>query len=160
MSNPQQKKKIKIPKNLSNNERKVLGELIVDYIKERSKKGLDSQNRPFKKYDETYLRHPDFKLADKTKKVNLSFTGEMLDDLEVLSHTKGSLTIGYEAGSTTNDKAFYNIEEHKRDFLGITQEDVNRIANKLPETDEKPIIEIASFTKAILEGLKKKNESK
>ena len=63
--------------------------------------------------------------------VDLTLTGDMLDDLDLLTHRKGSVTVGFERGSFENDKAEGNAR--KRPFLGITQRELNVLIREVKD---------------------------
>ena len=122
--------KIKIPEHLKPSQREMLGEEIVDFIINRSAAGKDKNGNKFPNYTKSYA---DKKGVD-TDQVDLVLTGDMMDELEVLSHKKGELTIGYQKGADVNDKAEGNIlgtygqdkpnKKKARDFLGISKQDL------------------------------------
>lgn len=106
---------------------------VIDFILRRTSRGLDKNNRPFKSYSDSYKESLDFKNAGKTSRVNLELSGDMLTGLEVVNiGTAGFITIGYEEGTEENDRAAWNrnnlrSSHPKRDFLGITDKDLNKI---------------------------------
>jgi hypothetical protein len=124
---------IEIPKAYSSEFRKAIGQSIVEYIRERSDKGLDKNNKSFPKYSIPYTKSLDFKVSGKSKKVDLKLSGDMLAALQVISDKPGEIRIGYKKG-IENDKAEGNIigsygrpkgnGTKARDFLGITSKDL------------------------------------
>ena len=128
MAEPKQDVIITIPGNISAADREVLGNEIARFIIERTRKGLDINNRPFKAYSESYKDSIDFDNAGKTNRVNLTLTGEMLNTVELLSHGLGFVKIGFD-DSESNDKASFN-RQNGRDFLGINQKDLNLLISK------------------------------
>lgn len=131
------KVRIKIPDDLSAKDREGLAFDVLEFIRNRTEKGKDKNNRSFKKYSTAYTESLDFSIAGKSKKPNLKLSGDMLDDMDLLSHKKGSILIGYENGSENNAKADGNItgsygrpsgnSKHARDFLGITKKDLKKV---------------------------------
>ena len=91
----QQKIKIKIPKNYNPQERVALAIEIIEQIQDRTSKGKDKNGDDFAAYSKAYTKSFDFKLAGKSKKVNLELSGEMLNALTLLNHKAGSITVGY-----------------------------------------------------------------
>lgn len=92
--------------------------------------GERARNKNFPKYTEKYEK---FKGQ---KNVDLTLSGEMLDGLQVLSHKKGSVLIGFENGTEENDKAEGNITgsygrspnpRKARNFLGLTASEIKSI---------------------------------
>lgn len=125
MAEPSQAKIINIPNRFSARQRKQIGQDIIARIKERTSLGLDRNNRLFAGYSPNY---------EKSGTVNLRVSGDMLAGLEVLSHGRGFIRIGF-ASRRTNDKAAF-IQAPRgqkagnqpvREFVGISQADLNRI---------------------------------
>lgn len=124
MAEPSQSRIIQIPERLSGRQRREVGQAVVDFIKRRTQSGLDVNNRLFASYSPNY---------DKTGTVNLTVSEQMLNSLELLSHGKGFIRIGF-GNTTANNKAGY-IQAPRgqksgsavREFVGISQGDLNRI---------------------------------
>lgn len=123
------KETIKIPREIRPDQREAIAEEIIDFIRDRSFAGLDKNNRKFKKYTKQYAAKKGVSVGD----VDLVLEGEMLDELAMLSHKAGEITIGYEKGSDVNAKAEGNIigsygkdpdPKKARDFLGLTKKDL------------------------------------
>jgi hypothetical protein len=128
------KEKILIPKKLKPAQREVIADEVIDFIRDRSFAGLDKNNKKFKKYSDQYAKKKGVGVDD----VDLVLEGEMLDELMLLSHKAGEITIGYEKGSPVNDKAEGNIlgsygrdpnPKKARDFLGISRKDLMDIVD-------------------------------
>ena len=138
----QQKFSINIPTGYSDENKKRIGDAIIDFIKNRSKKGLDKNNNKFARYTKDYAEEKGVSPKD----VDLTLSGEMLDSLSVLSVGRKSLDIGYQKGDLINDKVEGNItgsygqpmgdSSKARDFLGIDDKDLNFIFNQYPKNDE------------------------
>jgi hypothetical protein len=147
---------IDIPKGYSPAEREVIAEEIIDFIRERSAKGLNKNNREFPGYSEEYEKSLNFKIAGKSKdKVDLTLSGDMLGALSLLSDSNGKIMIGFENGTEENAIADGNIRgtygkskpsSKKRDFLGITKADLAKILDDHPleESDSADAISRAS----------------
>lgn len=141
-----QKFSVEIPKGYTPAEREVIAEEIIDYIRDRSQKGLNKNNREFPGYSEEYEKSLNFKIAGKDKgKVDLTLSGDMLGALTVLSHSNGKLLIGFENGTEENAIADGNIRgtygqakpgAKRRDFLGITKADLAKILDEHPIEDQ------------------------
>lgn len=139
MGTKHQKIEIKIPNDLPPADRKKLGEDIIEFIVDRTQKGIDKDGRPFKKYSKAYINSLDFKIAGKSKgKVDLQLSGDMLAALSVLDYSKeGKVVLGFKKGSEENAKADGNIRGtygqstpnpgKARDFLGINRRDLATI---------------------------------
>lgn len=142
----QQKFTVDIPQGYSSEERRSIGLDIIERIIERTQKGKDKNNEDFSgaagKYSDSYKKSFEFKLAGKGSKVNLTLSGEMLNALEVLETSDGTITIGYNARDRfNNDKAEGNIlgsygrdpdPAKARDFLGISSDEMDNILKKYP----------------------------
>lgn len=151
----QMKTRIELPKGLSPNDREIILEEVVDFIKKRTRKGKDKDNRSFAAYSKEYKQSLDFKNAGKSgSKVNLVLSGDMLAALDVLSHRNGSGFIGYESGTEENSRAEGNIKGtygqrkpisgKKRDFLGITEKDLEKVLNS-PRVVERLEIDVSEL---------------
>ena len=134
----------RVPIQLDQQARVDIGNRVVDFIRQRTEKGLDKNNRPFKGYSTSYIESLDFKNAGKSRTVDLQLSGDMLTDLDIISTTTpGFITIGYEAGTEENNRAAWQRNNTrpnfpKRDFLGIAQKDLDRIVNRY--LAENPIV--------------------
>lgn len=143
----QQKFTAKIPKKYSEEERVAIGLEIIDFIIDRTQKGKDKKGKDFSgpagKYSKSYMKSFDYKMAGKGKKVNLTLSGEMLNALTILETAEGEITIGIpEDDDFNNAKAEGNIKGtygkskpipgKKRDFLGISSDDLKAITSKYP----------------------------
>ena len=124
-----------MPDKLTPRQRVRLSEDVLEFIEKRTiKKGLDKNNNKFAPYTKDYQK---FKGQ---KKVDLKLNDEMIKALELISHRRGSLLIGYENGTEQNAKADGNIrgtygqskpiKGKARPFLGIFKKDVNALAKK------------------------------
>lgn len=154
----QQKVVIKVPESLSKTERTALAVEIINFIRKRTAKGKDKDNKNFPKhktkrkgkkiisgtigkYSASYVKSSDFKNAGKSSRlINMELSGDMMGELSVLNvKRKGELTIGYKNGTPENSKAEGNIKgtygnskrvQAPRNFLGITREDLKKVTKK------------------------------
>lgn len=162
MATKWQRVRIAIPKTYSPTERIAIGEEIVRKIRERTLKGIDKDNEKFHKYSKAYAGSLNFKLAGKSKSnVNLKLSGDMLASLAVLSHSAGSVMVGFENGTTENGKADGNIRGtygHPtpigpgRDFLGLPKKEIDAILSKYPRDDKEESLSRAQEIIASVEG--------
>lgn len=122
-------------------QREVIAEEILDFIRDRTFAGMDKNGKQFKKYSAAYAKKKGVGVDD----VNLVLSGEMMDELIMLSHKNGEITIGYEKGSDVNDKAEGNITgsygrdpnpKKARDYLGISRKDLMDIVDIYTGNDE------------------------
>lgn len=146
--------RIDLPEQLSSGDRELVLDEVTDFIRKRTQKGKDKNNKAFPRYSKDYKASLDFRNAGKSSKVNLTLSGDMLAAMDILSHKKGSGLIGYENGTEENSRAEGNIKGtygqrssipgKKRDFLGIAQKDLDKIINK-PSIIEKLSIDVSSL---------------
>lgn len=131
--------KVDIPKTIKPEDREDLGHDIVEFIRQRTESGKDANGNTFPGYSKAYMKSLDFKIAGKTKRVNLTLSGDMLAELDVLRHKAGEITIGYDRGSENYGKAEGNIngsyggdddKKKARNFLGISKADLKKILAK------------------------------
>ena len=155
MAAKQQKVKIPIPKGYNPAQRKAIALEVIDFIVRRTQGGKDKNNRAFPKYSKEYKQSLDFKNAGKSGQVNLTLSGDMLADIELLKQQRGELTVGFEGGTETNARAEGNIlgtygqktsTGKKRDFLGLTKKALGKILKDFPLRDKE---ELAKKTAAI-----------
>lgn len=122
-----QSKVISIPREFSGTRRKRIGNDIVEFIRSRTKSGLDVSNNLFSGYSKAY---------SKSGRVNLTLTAQMLGNLKLLSHGPGFIRIGFDSGSA-NDKASWvqhptgqKSGSPAREFVGIATTDLTRILDR------------------------------
>lgn len=130
--------RIPIPSDLSASERDELADKVVEFIRQRTERGIGVKRRgdgwvnvTFPPYSEEYIESAAFKAAGKSRnKVNLKLSGDMLAEFDVLSVSKGSILIGYQNGTENNDKAEGNADRG-RDHLGISKTDLNMLIKQV-----------------------------
>lgn len=144
-------------KSLSKEDRKALAEDIVDYIRKNAERGkgaptsidspeVISRYRTFKKYTEIYEKSLDFKIAGKNKgqTPDMTLSGDMLAELDVIDVKKDKIIIGYDPSSENAGKAEGNIRgtygqsgngnpKVRKNFLTISKSDLNRLIKKYEE---------------------------
>ena len=144
------KEKIKIRKGYNRQQRKIIGQEIIDFIIERTQSGKDKRNSAFPSYSKSYKDSKEFEIAGKSSKVNLSLSEEMLNSIELLSHSDGEVVVGFNRNDSRNNgvaegniKGTYGqaspIPGKKRDFLGITAGDKGEIQDKYPLRNKKKL---------------------
>ena len=125
-----QSKIITIPTRYTKQIRERIGNDIISKIKSRTNEGLDVNNTFFSPYSSEY---------EKTGKVNLKVSGDMLAGLTVLSTGRGFIRIGFNS-AISNDKAAF-IQQPRgqkrgkqpiRRFVGISQQDLSIILERYP----------------------------
>lgn len=130
----QQKVVIPIPVDYGPDERDAIGQEIIDRIIERTRnEQKDRFGENFPAYSKSYEKEKG------SSTVDLTMTGAMLDELQVLSHRRGEVVIGYDASSELNGRAEGNIKgsyggsdnpSRARDFLGIEDTDLEAILGR------------------------------
>lgn len=149
---PVTNRKINISRKYSDQEREAIAFEIISYIQKRTKAGKGKDNQKWKppadKYSKEYENSLDFRNAGKRKgqKVDLTATGDMLDSIDLLSSAPGQLTIGIKESDPDHSKAEGNIKgsygkrtgskAKARDFLALSQSEVEKILRKFPLKDE------------------------
>ena len=127
-----QRIKIEIPKQIKPADREEVALEIIDFIANRTKRNKDKDGRKFPKYEKKYAKIK----GTSINKVDLTLTGEMLDELKLISHRSGSLLIGYDRGSDINGKVEGNRlgsyggspnPDKARDFLGLREKELQDI---------------------------------
>lgn len=144
-------KRIKLSDKYTDEEKEAIAFEIIEYIKERTKQGKGEGGKkwspPADKYTKEYKESLDFKIAGKTSRVNLTLSGDMLDSIDLLKTMPSSITIGIDEGDPDHGKAEGNIRgtygkqrgssKKARNFLGITEAEVEKVLRKFPLTNEK-----------------------
>lgn len=137
----QVKTTIKIPEQYSKRESLQIASDIVDFIIKRTESGKGKDGKDFPKYSKSYKDSFDFKVAGKSGTVNLTLSGEMLNELQVLMAERGKLEIGFDPDSDVNDRAEGNIlgsyggEPNKskaRNFLALSKTEIANILKDYP----------------------------
>ena len=123
-------------------DRREIGERIIEEIIHRTRfKYKDKNNVRFPKYTKEYAA----KKGVPRTKVDLTDLGDMLDDLSVLRTGAGFIEIGYEKDSAERKKAEGNITgsygkypraSKARDFLGLTQKEIDKIVSEVVTESE------------------------
>lgn len=127
------KVRIPIPEDLGPNAREALGIEIRNQMKENAENGFGvnaagTRKKTFPDYTDDYKKAKKKQRPSWSGGVDLTLSANMLADLDLLSHKKGSLLIGFENGSDSNAKAEGNItgsygrspnKAKARNFLGL-----------------------------------------
>lgn len=137
---------IKIPKKYKPEEREAIAIDVLEKIVERTQKGIDKNGDKFPNYSSSYKKSLNFKIGGKTSRVDLTLSGDMLADMQLLKHKSGEIVIGYENGTESNSKAEGNIlgtygskipdRKKARDFLGVREKELSEILDKYPVDDK------------------------
>lgn len=153
------REKINLPKTLKPAERKVVAELVINHIINRSAAGLDKNDNKFPKYTKAYAEKKGVGVND----VDLILEGEMLESLQLLSHKAGEIVIGFDKeDSRLNGKAEGNIlgsyggepnKKKARDFLGLSSDDLEVIIDSFDTDVELTEEEVRALTRELTDEL-------
>lgn len=133
----------------------AVGEDLIEHMRKRTEKGLDKDGDRFPGYSKSYKNSLDFAIAGKSPgKVNLTQTGDMLSDIEVLSIRGDKLLIGFKNGTLSNDKADGHItgwqgrSKTKREFLGFEGGE-RKVMKEIIKKHEKEVIKDEKALRAL-----------
>jgi hypothetical protein len=112
--------------------RTIIGERIIEKMITRTtddRKGIDG--RPLKTpYKDSYADSTIFKVYGKKKdKVNMTLTGDMLADIQILKDTPNKIVIGFNSGDQIPKAYNHNVGDTlpKRPFFGLNQKEIAEI---------------------------------
>lgn len=130
---------ISIPSEYDADQRASIGEAIVSRIIERTNQGKDKFGQVFKSYSKSYRESLEFRLAGKSSRPNLKFSGDLHRSLRVLSHGRGFIKIGWPDGEESLKSMWTSRPERGgRDMLGITSGELNDILARFPLNRREP----------------------
>ena len=122
--------RIAIPRSIKPKDRVKIANIVLEHIVSRTVSGLDRKNKKFPNYE---INYANFKGVGKSD-VDLVLSGEMLEELTLVSHKDGEIVIGYKNPSDAlsgkvegNRIGSYGGEPNKdkaRDFLGIPKSEL------------------------------------
>jgi len=130
---------IDIPKEYGPDERRAIAAEIIDEIIKRTESGLDANGDKFQKYSKEYAKEKG------QSNVDLTFSGDMLAQIELLQERSGKLRIGIDPGYEGIGKVEGNVlgtygnnspVTKPRNFLGITENELKRITKNYPVDDK------------------------
>jgi hypothetical protein len=139
---------VNVPDYFTAAQRKEVGSRVVqEIIKRTQDEHKDKKNKPFAKYSKEYKSSLDFKIAGKNpSEVNLTLSGDMLSDLDVIEHGIGYVDIGYDSGYFGAGKVEGNVigsygdstghPSKARNFLGMPKTDLNDIISEVESLSE------------------------
>ncbi|MCB0419928.1 MAG: hypothetical protein KDD61_02980 [Bdellovibrionales bacterium] len=140
-------KKIKISSRYSEDEKLAIADEILEYIRERSRRGNGPGDKKWSGdagvYTKSYQNSLEFKAAGKKKgKVNQTLSGDMLVEMDVLKISKDEISYGFSTDSEQYGKAEGNIlgtygkqkanSKKARDFLYLTNDEIRSILSNYP----------------------------
>lgn len=138
--------KIQIPKGFSPADRISIARDIIEAIQTRAtsqNKGFNpstGRDKRFPSYSKDYAEKKGVSRSD----VDLIASADMFNDMKVLNNTSDSVTIGFDRGTKSNDKAEGNQKgsyggrpdsSKARPFLGIQKNTLDRILDKYERKD-------------------------
>lgn len=136
-----QRTRIEIPEDLPPSVREQIGRDILKHIQDRAikeNKGFNQdtgREKKFPSYSKEYAKAKGSSRSD----VDLILSGDMFTDMDVISHKKGSILIGFQNGSESNSKAEGNQlgsygkspnSSKARPFLGLSKKALDEIVKK------------------------------
>lgn len=144
---PALRRTIVVDRGFSEDDRRRIGEAIVEHIVTRTKKGLGVGGKKLQgpdgdgKYSQAYKDHRDFKAAGKSgSTVNLTLTGDMLTSLEVVDVSQpGFIVLGF-TDEDDNDKAAFMLEKNYN-FFGIDETEKRKILQRFGQPSPIPNID-------------------
>lgn len=117
---------IPIPSSLSPAQKQELGNRIIEEVQSRTKRGISKTNSPFPKYSKDY---------HKSGTPDLTETGDMLIELDIIKISDDSITIGYDTGHADAGKVEGQTigsygqssgnPSKARDFIGLPAKVIN-----------------------------------
>ena len=131
-----QRIRIEIPDNLGPSAREAIGIALRNRMQERAEsgKGMNAGGTRSKQFP-GYT--PEYEKFKGQSNVDLILDGDMMASLNLISHTKGSVLIGFENGTKENAKAEGNIigsygqptgnPAKARNFLGLPKAEIEQI---------------------------------
>lgn len=142
---------VEIPKGYSPQERQAIAAEVIDYVISRTESGLDANNKSFAKYSKDYVE------SKGQDNVDLTFSGDMLAEIQLLQQKSGFIRIGYDKGYEGIGKVEGNVlgtygqdspvKGKARNFLGITKKDLDSILANYPLRDKEVRSERVSLVK-------------
>ena len=121
--------------------REAIGQAIIDRIIDRTEEGKSVNGGNLKSpYSGKYADSDEFALYGKNKnEVNMTLTGNMLNDLDIVDQTTSTITIGF--NDEVNQKKAANhhqgVTVPKRPFFGVSKKDLEAIKKEFKsELDE------------------------
>lgn len=138
-------------------ERRQLGNEIIEYIRQRTDRGEGVGAQDFGSYSENYQRTPEFEVAGKSPSpINLRLTGDMMDTLQVIDiSVPGRIEIGFPDGTPENDRSVW-VADKGYSFLGLADWELDDIVSAFgdPTTLETASANISqSIAQQLLRGL-------
>lgn len=134
----QAKFNVTIPRGYSEDKRQAIANRILEYVKDRTLSGKDINGKKFPPYN------PDYAKEKGSSTVDLFSSGRMMDGMKVLKVANNYISIGYDDPDLIpqvegNVLGTYGqpdpIPNKARNFLGISEKDLNLILSEFPLSD-------------------------
>lgn len=112
--------------------KQAFGQALIDHMVERTESGVDKNGQKFSAYPKSYKESDAFKAFGKTSKVNLTMTGDMLAQIDIVEAKANEIKIGWR-DDTENAKAYnHNTGDTvtKRPFFGINDKDLSNVSKE------------------------------
>lgn len=110
--------------------RMAIAQKVIDHIVKRTQEGKDISGKNLAKYHPDYIASAEFELAGKSKdEVNMTLTGNMLAQLDLLSDSPNTIRIGWEDTEEILKAYNHNVGDTvtKRPFFGITPKEAKEV---------------------------------
>lgn len=104
--------------------RLAIAQKVIDHIIERTQSGADLNGKTFKPYSSEYKESAEYKILKSGGKVNMTLTGNMLGDIDVLSDGPNTIHYGFEDPEEIAKAYRHNTGDAgmpKREFFGVTE---------------------------------------
>ena len=109
--------------------RQRIAQRVIDYMKERTQEAnVDVNGRAFAPYSKAYTESTVFKLLKgNSKDVNMTLTANMLADVDVLSESSRSITVGFRDPTEILKAYNHNVGDTvpRRQFFGVTKKELS-----------------------------------
>ncbi len=114
--------------------RQQAAQLLIDYMKTRTHdRNVDVDGKAFPKYSEAYKNSTVFKLLKGSGgDVNMTLTGNMLGDVDMLGDTADSVRIGFRDGNEILKAFNHNTGDTvpRRAFFGVTKREIREVLER------------------------------
>ena len=101
------------------------GRAVISKIQERTEKGIDKRSVPLKRYSKSYAKSDIFRIFGKTRKVDMTLSGEMLASMIPIPRIRNREVV-IEFQPDQNNKAHGHVNGSrilpKRDFFGLPKD--------------------------------------
>lgn len=151
---------VKIPKEYGPQEREAIARDIIDLIVERTESGKGVKDGAL--YSFPSYASKEYANLKGSSRPDLRLTGEMLESLRLVSEKNGLLKIGYSKSDSVAGKVegncigSYGGEENPklaRNFLGITQGELDKVLKKYPVETKKEAAQKSGAIKTTAEEI-------